>query len=86
MFHIFLALLYGCVLHSTLAVDCLSLRFYSYDVLRSVFKHDPSKVAVCRSFLQNRCTAIACPLCHVADPVRCHHAMKLYITFPFRFI
>ena len=70
-------------LSSLLAVDCVLLSFYFSDVPRSVFKHDPSKVAVCRSFLQNRCTDVSCPLCHTADPVRSYHAMIYHIFFKF---
>jgi hypothetical protein len=73
------ALSFSIVADSSLAVNCSSLYYHS-DVLHSVFKHDPSKVAVCRSFLQNRCTDISCPLCHTADPVRSYHAVFYYIS------
>ena len=69
----------GLISYSSHAVNCLLLYYHS-DVLHSVFKHDSSKVAVCRSFLQNRCTDISCPLCHTADPVRSYHAVLHYIS------
>ena len=40
-----------------------------YYTIYSVFEHDPSKVAVCRAFLQNRCTDTKCLLSHLLDKV-----------------
>ena len=57
---------------------------FSKLIICSVFEHDSSRVAICRSYLQNRCNDVKCLLSHSLQPVSNHIERIIYaILLPF---